>query len=242
MSLSARLRSLFRMFLLFSVLAAVTLISAITAIRLSIRGHQETTPSVVGMPLEKAQQSAGLMGLEVVAADKLFSTQYLPNEIVSQQPLAGTRVKVGQQIHVIVSLGSPQVTVPNLVGSSVRAAQITAIQRGLSVGSVAAVHEPGTVTDQVLAQDPPALTKDVHSPAVNFLVSLGEQPPTYLCPSFLGQQLPDARRTLEGAGFQVGQVTPFAMEGVLRDTIVGQTPGPGSMIGPDAVFNFQVVE
>jgi beta-lactam-binding protein with PASTA domain len=194
------------------------------------------------MSLEKAQQLAGGLGLEVVAADKLFSTQYLANEVVSQQPPAGTRVKVGQQIHVIVSLGPPQVTVPNLVGATVRAAQITAIQRGLSVGSVAAVYEPGTEADQVLAQDPPPLSTDVHSPAVDFLVSLGEQPPTYLCPSFLGQLLPDARRTLEGAGFKVGQVTPFAMEGVARDTIIGQTPRPGSMIGPEAVFNFQVVE
>jgi eukaryotic-like serine/threonine-protein kinase len=242
MSLSGRFRTLFRMFLLFTVLAAVALISAITTIRLSIRGHQETTPSVVGMSLEKAQQLASGLGLEVVAADKLFSTQYLPNEIISQQPAAETPVKVGQQIHVIVSLGPPQVTVPNLVGATVRAAQITAIQRGLSVGSVAAVHEAGTEADEVLAQDPPPLTTDVHSPAVDFLVSLGEQPPAYLCPSFLGQLLPDARRALEGAGFKIGQVTPFAMEGVVRDTIIGQTPRPGSMIGPDAVFSFQVVE
>jgi len=242
MSLSGRLRTLFRMFLLFTVLAAVALISAITTIRLSIRGHQETTPNIVGMPLEKAQQLAGGLGLEVVVADKLFSTQYLANEIVSQQPAAETRVKVGQQIHVIASLGPPQVTVPNLVGSTIRAAQITAIQRGLSVGSVAAVHAPGTEADQVLAQDPPPLTTDVHSPAVNFLVSLGEPAPTYVCPSFLGQLLPDARRALEGAGFKVGQVTPFAMEGVARDTIIGQSPRPGNMIGSNAVFSFQVVQ
>ncbi len=242
MSLSGRLRTLFRMFLLFTVLAAVGLISAITTIRLSIRGHQETTPSVVGMPLEKAQQLASGLGLEVVVADKLFSSQYLANEIVSQQPPTGTRVKVGQQIHVIVSLGPPQVTVPNLVGSTVRAAQITAIQRGLSVGNVAAVHMPGTESDQVLAQDPPPLTADVHSPAVNFLVSLGAPPPAFVCPSFLGQPLPEARRALKEAGFNVGLVSPFPMDGVAPDTIIGQSPGPGSMIGPDAVFSFQVVE
>jgi serine/threonine-protein kinase len=230
------------MFLLLTVLGAVALISAITAIRLTIRGHQETMPSLVGMSLEKAQQLAGGVGLEVKVADKHFSAQYLADEIVSQQPPAGTRVKVGQQIHVIVSLGPPQVTVPNLVGTTVRAAQITAIQRGLSVGNVSAVHWPGTESDQVLAQDPPPLTADVHSPAVNFLVSLGEPPPSFVCPSFLGQPLGEVRDALEEAGFKVGQVWPFAMEGVARDTIVRQSPRPGSMIGPDAVFSFQVVE
>ena len=111
------------------------------------------------------------------------------------------------------------------------------VRRGL-----AAVHWPGTESDQVLAQDPPPLTADVHSPAVNFLVSLGEPPPSFVCPSFLGRPLGEARRALQEAGFKAGQVSPFAMEGVTRDTIVGQSPQPGSMIGPDAVFSFQVVE
>ncbi len=242
MSLRARLRTLFRMFLLFTVLAGVALISAITTIRVTIPGHQETTPNFVGVPLERGQQHAAALGLTLKVVDKLFSSQYLANEIVSQQPPVGTRVKVGQQVHVMVSLGPPQVTVPDLVGTSIRAAQITAIQRGLTVGNVTAVHWPGTETDQVVAQDPPPETADVHSPAVNFLVSLGAPPPTLLCPRFVGRSLSGARRALEEAGFKVGVIQPVPVPELASGTILTQSPRAGSMIGPDTVFSFQVVE
>ena len=49
MSLRERIRSVFRLFLLLTVLVTVALISAIMTIRLTIRGHQETMPNMVGL-------------------------------------------------------------------------------------------------------------------------------------------------------------------------------------------------
>lgn len=242
MSLRDRLRTLFRLFLLFTVLAAVALFSAITTIRLSIRGHQETVPDLAGKPVERAQQLASALGLELRVADKLFSPLVPVNHIVSQQPPAGMRVKVGQQIHVLVSLGPPQAVVPNLVGTSLRAAQIAAVQRGLTVGNVAAVPWAGTEPEQIVAQDPPPQTADVRSPAVNLLVSRGEPSPAYVCPQFVGKPLNDARRALEKAGFQVGTVTPVPAGELSPGVILAQTPPAGSKIGPETVFDFQVAQ
>lgn len=242
MSVRARLRSLFRLFLLFTVLAAVAVVSAITTIRLSIRGHQETVPEFAGVELQQAQRLAADLGLELKVADRLFSPQVPADHIVSQQPPAGTKVKVGQQVHVLVSLGPPRVTIPDLVGTSLRAAQITAVQRGLSVGNVAAVQWPGASPDQVVAHDPPPQTENVSSPAINFLVALPQPPPTYLCPSFIGKTLAEAQRTLAAAGFKVGAVTRVPIAGITSGTILSQTPAPGSRVAPNTVFTFQVVE
>jgi serine/threonine-protein kinase len=240
MSVRDRLRALFRLFLLFTVLLAVALISAITTIRLSIRGHQETMPKLVGMPLETAQRLASALGFELKVEDKLFSTEYAANQIVSQMPPPGTRVKMGQHIHVLVSLGPPQVTVPNMLGSSVRAAKITALQRGLTLGDIAIVHWPGVEPEQVVAQDPPPATTAVRSPAVNLLVSLGDGPQSFLCPSFLGQPISDVRRILEKSGFKVGQVAGVPADAAQKGVILAQSPPPGSKIGPDTAFDFQV--
>jgi len=242
MSVRDRLRALFRLFLLFTVLVAVALISAITTIRLTIRGRQETMPKLEGMPLDSAQRLASGLGFELKVEDKLFSTQYPANQVVSQMPPPGTRVKMGQHIHVLVSLGPPQVSVPNLIGSSVRAARIAAIQRGLTVGDVAIVHWPGVEPDQVVAQDPPPATAEVRSPAVNLLVSLGEVPEVYLCPNFVGQQLGAVSRTLEKNRFKVGQVTAIPTDTAQKGTILTQSPPPGSKIGTGATFDFQVVQ
>lgn len=242
MSLRERIRGLVRIFLLFTVLVAVALISAITTIRLTIRGHQENMPNLVGVPLETAQRTASGLGLELRVEDQVFSPQVPANRVVSQEPPAGTRIKVGQRVHVLVSLGPPRVAIPNLVGTSIRAAQITAIQRGLTFGDVAAVYWPGTAADQVVEQDPPPSAPDVLSPAVNFLVSRGEAPAAFVCPRFIGRPVAEARRALEKVGFKVGETIPIPTDAATPGTILMQSPPPGSKVLPDAVFRFQVAE
>ena len=241
MSLGDRIRGLFRIFLMFTVLVAVALISAITTIRLAIRGHQATVPELTGVPMDKAERTLNSLGLVMDVEDKLYS-QYPAEEIVSQVPASGTHVKTGQHVHVLVSLGPMQASIPDLVGSSVRAARIAALQRGLTVGDVASVHAPGAPPDQILAQDPPPENTSARSPAVDLLVSLGDEPPAYVCPSFVGRPLNAARAGLEKAGIKVGQVTPMPQMGVAPNTILSQTPLPGSKIGPETVFNFQVAQ
>jgi len=242
MSLRERISTLFRLFLLFTVLVAVALISAVTTIRLSIRGRQESMPRLVGAPVEAAQRVISELGLVLKVEDKVFSAKYAANQIVSQQPPPGTRIKVGQHVHVLVSLGPPRVAVPNLTGSSLRAAQISTIQRGLSVGNVASLPWPGTEPDQVIGQDPPPAAPDVHSPVINLLVSQGEPEASFLCPSFVGQPLATVRRELAKAKLKIGDVTPIPTDAVPKGSILFQSPAPGSKIGSDVVFTFQVAD
>ena len=240
MSLRERIRSVFRLFLLLTVLVTVALISAIMTIRLTIRGHQETMPNMVGLSFDYAQRMATGLGLEMKVEDKLFNTQYPPQAIVSQMPPPGTRIKIGQHVHVLVSLGPPRVAIPNLVGTSIRAARITAIQRNLTLGDIVGVHWPQSEPDLVVAQDPPPESAEVRSPAVDILVSVGEAPEAYLCPRFVGQPIAEVRRSLEKAGFIVAGVTSITTESGPRGIIFTQSPAAGSKIGSDAVFSFQV--
>jgi len=239
MDLRDRLRSLFRLFLLFTVLVAVALLSAITTIRLTIHGRQESMPRLVGTPLDAAQRITSGLGLELKIEDKIYSTQYAANQVAQQMPPPGTPLKIGQHVHILVSLGAPQLTVPNLIGTSLRAARITATQRGMTLGDVAVIpwaSEP----DQVVAQDPPFGAAEVRAPTVNLLISRGENPPTFLSPRFIGKPLTEVRRVLEKSGFKLGQVTTVPTDGSSQGIILTQSPAPGSNIGADAVFSFQV--
>ena len=236
-----RIRTIFRLFVLFGVLLAVALLSAITTIRLTIHSGEERTPNLVGMPLDEAQRSAGALGLGLKVEDRLFNPKYAANHIVSQVPGAGDSTKAGQEVHVIVSLGAPSVTVPDLVGDSIRAAQVTAVQRGLALGDVAAVRWRGTAVDQVVAQDPPPSSLPVHSPNVNLLVSLGESPAEFVCPSFVGMPIGTARARLTGAGFTVGAVqTALPAANAASGAVLSQSPPPGSKIATGASFTFTV--
>lgn len=241
MELGERIRFIFRIFLLFTFLAAVAVISAVTTIKLSIQGNQETLPNLAGVSLEEAQRLTAGLGLEVKVEDKLYSVKYAAGEIISQEPLPETKVKTGQHIHVLVSLGPPQVVVPDLVGSSIRVAQILAVQKGLTVGDLAEIYWPGAPANQIVAQDPPASSSaEIHSPAVNFLVSLGDQVASYVCPDFTGMKLDQVRATISSAGLSIGKVTPVVGNVTVSGTILGQTPAPGSKISMGDSFAFQV--
>ncbi|HEV2418260.1 MAG TPA: PASTA domain-containing protein [Terriglobia bacterium] len=242
MRLADRIRMLFRLFLLFTFLAAIAVISAITTIRLTINGNQETLPNMVGVNMDTAETLADGMGLTVKVDDKLFSSKYPANQIISQEPPPDTRVKAGQHIHVLVSLGAPRIVAPNLVGTSVRVAQIVAVQHGLTVGDVAGVYWQGSEVDQIVAQDPPTSSAQLHSPDINFLVSLGAKPPAYVCPNFVGMQVDQARSVIQAGGFMIGHVNPVIGSTAPVGAIVGQSPQPGSKILGGDSFTFQVAQ
>lgn len=242
MSLGKTIRRPLRVLLMLSILGAVGLASAITTIRLSIRGRQESMPQLAGAPLDSAEKVIGQMGMTLKVVDKVYSGKYGSGQIVSQQPTPGTVVKVGQHVLVLVSLGPPRVTIPDLTGSSLRAAQIMTVQRGLSVRNVATLPWPGKEADQVIAQDPTPAATDIYTPAINLLVSQGEPPPAYVCPNFVGRPVAAIRKELEQAKLTVGAVTPIPTTTAPKGTILFQFPPPGSKIGPDVVFTFQVAE
>lgn len=240
--LSQRIRFLFRLFLLFTFLAVVAVVSAITAIRLTINANQETLPNFVGVNLDEGRALAQGLGLEVKVDDKLFNSKYAASDIISQEPPPDTRVKAGQHVHVLVSLGAPRIEVPDLVGSSARVAQILAVRKGLTVGDVVDVHWPGSTADQIIAQDPPASTTLLHSPAINFLVSLGPAPKAYVCPNFVGMKLDQVQAVIQNNGFVIAKTTPLTGSSAASGTILSQSPAAGSKILGGASFTFQVAQ
>jgi beta-lactam-binding protein with PASTA domain len=98
------------------------------------------------------------------------------------------------------------VTIPDVTGQSEHAAELNIRRRGLDVDSTAVVQEPGIPADQVLAQSPTAKETQVAAPKISFLVSAAPDPPAFVMPSFIGQPLGSASRSLQDAGFKLGNV------------------------------------
>ena len=240
MSIGERIGTVFRLFLLTTVLVVVALLSAIMTIRLTIRGHQESMPNLVGLSFDYAQRMTSGLGLEMKVEDKLYNTKVPAQSIVSQMPPPGSRIKIGQHVHVLVSLGPPEVVIPNFVGGSIRAARITAIQRNLDLADVVAIHWSGAGEDQVVAQDPLPESANLRGPAVSILVSVGEAPQDYLCPRFIGQPIAEVRHKVEKSGFKVSGVSFTPAGSGPRGVVLSQSTAAGSKIGSDAIFSFQV--
>lgn len=228
-----------RMALLAFILASVAFLSAITTMRIAIQGREMAAPNVVGTPLAKAQTQLSSRGLGVQIEDRVFSS--LPQDaIVRQSPQPGTELKMGEWVHVVVSLGSQKVTIPDLDNHSLHAAQIELLSEGLQTGEISSAHLVQFPSDMVLEQSPSPGSTDASSPHVDLLVSLGPNLPAYVMPELTGIPLADAQQKLAAAGFKIAQVSPMPGGGAPLGTVISQLPVKGARIEPGTGVYLQV--
>jgi beta-lactam-binding protein with PASTA domain len=160
-------------------------------------------------------------------------------------------------VRVAQSLGPQRVVIPDVTQQSERAAEWNIQRRGLEVGSTAEMQLPGAPADLVLAQSPPANASQVEAPKTSLLVTVASDPPAYVMPSFVGQPLGTASRTLQDAGFKLGNVSmapganaasgaaPTAVtasppQPSPASVVVVQTPPAGQKVLLGAVVSFEV--
>ena len=235
-----RLERLLRYAALAFVLAAAAFLSAVTTIRVAIRGKVVTMPDVVGRPLAEAQTIVDAGGLQLRVADRTFNTLPL-NTVVRQSPAPGEQVKLSQTAHVVLSLGPQTVTVPSVEGRSLRAARITLLESGMELGDVSTAYLPAPQPDTVLLQEP-AKGSAAESPRVDVLVASGERPVSYVMPSLVGMEQAAAVRLLASAGVGVSKVTYVAGADSARGTVVNQTPARGSRLAPEGPVELNVAQ
>lgn len=241
MSFSERMRWLARTVLLVFVLAAAGFLSAIIAIRFTVQGREAKVPELVGLKAGDAQAALADRGLSMKIADRVYSP--LPaDHVVRQSPAGGTFIKVTQRAHVVLSLGSQQVSVPALEGHGIRAARIELLRSGLQLGSVANARLPGHEPDVVVQQNPPPKSTNVGSPRVNLLVSLGPAEPAYVAPDVTGIPLIEAMSRLNAAGLRAGKLNFTAVPGGIKSLVIAQSPPRGSRIPARGAIELTIVE
>jgi beta-lactam-binding protein with PASTA domain len=240
MSLRERIEWVFRMGLLVFILAAAAFLSAVTAMRFAIQGREVTMPDLTGKSSADAQAIVQGRGLQLKVVDRVYGDQP-PNAVVRQSPPPGERMKVGQNAHVVLSLGSQNVLTPSLIGESLRVARIQLLQVGLQLGEVSTYAAPAALADTILQQSPLPGTRAA-SPRVDLLVAQGETPTTYVMPWLVGLALPDADHLLTSAGLKLAKTTYAAAPQWPRSAVTEQTPDPGTKISGDSDIEITVAQ
>jgi len=252
------MKALLRFAMVALLLVAVALVSALTAMRFAIHGQVVEVPTVVGLTPSDGERVVAGLGLQIEVERQYYSPQIPEGRIMTQMPLPGMKVRRGWQVRVAQSMGPQRVAIPDVTKQSERAAELNIQRRGLEVGSTAEIQLPGAAPDQVLAQSPPASAVQVAAPKTSLLVSVAADPPAFVMPSFVGQPLGSANRTLQDAGFKLGTVSvapppsapasngpsiSIAVEPpqpTPASIIVTQWPPAGQKILAGAVLNFEV--
>jgi eukaryotic-like serine/threonine-protein kinase len=244
------MRSLVGFVLLALMLLVVALVSMLTAMRLAVHGRELAVPDLVGKTPVEARRILEERGLEMEVERQYYSASVPEGRIISQLPPAGTQLRRGWQIRVSESLGPQRVAIPNLIGQSEHAADISILRRGLEIGAVTRIELSDNSPGQVLSQAPTANASSVSAPKINLLITDAAPPQAFAMPSFVGRSLATASQALQDAGLRLGTVTPAAPTANAAaaapaaispaSMIVAQTPFAGEKVRAGAAVNFEV--
>ena len=224
-------------------LVAVALISAFIAMRLAIHGREAGVPNLSGLTVADANSLVVRQGLNLNLENRFYSSDVPAGRILSQDPVAGSRVRRDWPVRITESLGSQRVEIPDLTGQTERAATVGIRRLSLELGAVAHLALGGD-PDVVLTQTPPANAGGVDGPRVSLLVSDpipgNAQPLAYAMPSLVGLSYSAASARAASAGLHMGIVTqsapPAATPAAIPASIPAATtnPSPAPVASPPA--------
>jgi len=184
----------------------VAVVCAFLSLRIAIHGREVAVPNLAGLSDTEAASAAKDLGLNLSVENRFYSPTVPQNQVLSQLPVAGARVRRGWQVRITESLGPQQVAVPDVTGQTERPASLVLRRLLLEVSSVAHLPAPAPA-GIVLAQAPPPNARGMNGPKVSLLVSdeaIAAEEPAYVMPSLVGLTVGAASVRLAGAGLHIG--------------------------------------
>jgi beta-lactam-binding protein with PASTA domain len=199
------------------------------------------TPAFTGQTQVDANAECGRLRLRCVVIASQASDQYPKGVVMSQQPDAGSRVREGRQISLIVSSGVTIFPMPDLRFESLRNAGLDLNRFKLQLDKTTAVPNDEAPRDYVVGQDPAPLASVRQGSKVSLQVSKGP-PGAVKVQNFTGMSIDDARAAAARARIHLGQIvwTPFGPGGPRRGEVVRQSPSAGNSMDPFEEVSLQV--
>ena len=179
-----------------------------------------TVPSIAGAGERSVvEDELRRRTFEPVEGGTAFSTTVPEGGVAALDPAPGTVLPVGSEVKLVMSKGSPPVTLPDLDGRTVDEARRVLDEAGLTVGDVREVFDADVDEGRVAGTDPGEGASVNAGGTVTLLVSNAVK-----VPSMLGRSVASAREELTRLGFDV-EVRQVADSD--RSVVIGQTPGAG---------------
>ncbi|BBH66894.1 serine/threonine protein kinase [Actinoplanes sp. OR16] len=198
-------------------------------VNLSLGPEVHPVPDLVGVELAAAKGELEGLGLKVKEGKPQYNDTAAEGVVLSTNPKAGTQLKPGDTVTVVLSRGRAPITIPDLSGKNINDARAELNRLGLS--GAERYKDSDKPKDTVLGQSPKPGTGVEKGTDVILDVSNG--PPLVTVPDLTNQPCPQAQATLQGMNLQV-QVN-FNPNGTVR----GQNPGGNTQVAPQSVVQLQ---
>lgn len=205
-------------------------------------GAEITVPDLRHMSISDADSVCQLTGIEIVNEKKRLDDRYPPGVVLDQYPPAGSIVKSGRRMELVISERSALIPCPDVVGRSPREAVIMADSTGLNVDldGITYSHSDKVPEGVVLAQNPSPLTGLTRGSVIRITVSLGDKPIQSVVPDLVGRNISDVRFQLAKQSLRLGRIERYPDRTLPVGSIMSQYPEAGSIVGEHSTVDVQM--
>jgi serine/threonine-protein kinase len=221
------MKTIIKLFIIFLVFAGACYYSFNMIMTAFIHSDEEIVlPDVTGKSIVEALNELSSRGLSIRKEGEEFNQNLAPGVVLRQSPPAGMNVRKGKTIKVTISQGGEMIYVPDLVGQTVRAADILLKSSSLMIGEISRKYSVVFGKDVVISQDPPASSSAEKDAVINLVVSDGVPPEgIILMPDWTNKPLDLAKEWAQSQSLEI-EIKTQENASVLPDTVLKQSPAP----------------
>ena len=193
---------------------------------LTRQGQERILLNVQGLSWEEARHLLELEKFTPVKGKSIPRDDIEPFKVVSQMPRPGTRVKLGRRVYLDISIPLENVEFPDLVGKTLRTAEILMDDNNLEVDSVS--YGFSDMPREVIfwqSIEPGALVRP--GSGVHVKISLGLS--NWEVPTVVNMSFEDAYKAINNAGLRIGTVSYRDRNDLLPNTVIYQSV-PGTTV------------
>ncbi len=202
------------------------------------RTAEVEVPNFVGMSQEDAEALVETLGL-TLSVQTRYDDEVEENHIISQTPSEGTMVKEGYGVRVIVSIGTKDVEVPDIVFRS--EADVPYILTNAHLTEGEKLYEFSDLSaGTIIRQNPRAGATVAQGTAVTFVVSKGPEKVTVTIPNMVGTDLEVARRSLGQLKLRVGSIREEFSNEFPINTVISQGIQAGVAVEENTEINLVI--
>ncbi len=195
---------------------------------------------VQGKQLIKAIAMIEAEDFHAEVSDTMFTNKIPPGYVIDQYPKPYMKVKPGRTIKLTVSTSEKLIQIPNLIGQSLRSAELILNQAGLLIDTIYTEYNPEYPKGTIAWQYPKANNLIKRGLGIQITVSQGLPPDFYQVPNVIGLSMIQAKEHIAKARLKVGKISYHEDQDLVPYTVLDQSISEGTVLDNPMKINLVV--
>ena len=201
---------------------------------------------VTGQSIDTAKASLEAAGF-VVQSSYEASEEVEAGLVVSQDPVAGSQIPEGYTITLVVSSGTGNISVPNLMNATAAEAKVALENLGLAL-TLTEGNSDTVPSGSVMSQSPEAGSMVAPGSTVAVVISTGAGPAgeaggevpegSVPVPNIIGMSETEAKTALTASGLSWSSITEQHSDSVVAGKVISQSVEPDTLLAGGASVDF----